>query len=203
MTHEKPAETQFPVHDLIRRRWSSRAFADRPVDSATLGSLLDAARWAASSNNAQPWRFLVATKDRPEHFAATLACLTPGNQAWASQAPVLMLSVAQLEFDDGTKNRHAFHDVGQAAANMAIQATAMGLIIHQMAGFSVDQARETFRIPGGYEPVAAIAVGYQGDAVGLPDRLRTRELAPRERESLRTIVFSGGWERTADFMTQR
>ncbi|GKS57122.1 hypothetical protein YTPLAS18_06490 [Nitrospira sp.] len=202
MTHEKPAKTQFPVHDLIRRRWSPRAFADRAVDPATLGSLLEAARWSASSNNAQPWRFLIATRDQPEHFAAMLDCLAPGNQTWAGHAPVLMLSVAHLHFDDQTVNRHALHDVGQAAATLAIQATAIGLVIHQMAGFSIDKARETFRIPDQYEPVAAIAVGYQGDAAGLPDRLRVRELAPRERESLNSIVFAGAWGHTADFLAE-
>ena len=200
---EKPAATQFPVHDLIRRRWSPRAFADRRVDPSTLGSLFEAARWAASSSNAQPWRFIVVTKDRPNEFAAFVECLASGNQVWAKQAPVLMLSVAHMHFDDQTVNRHALHDVGQAAANLAIQATALGMVIHQMAGFSMDKARETFRIPSEYEPVAAIAVGYQGQPGTLPERLREREQAPRSRDALESMVFAGTWGHAAGFVTGR
>lgn len=203
MMPEKPAETQFPVHDLIRRRWSPRAFADKPVEAAQLGSLLEAVRWAASSNNEQPWHFIVVTKDRPQEFAALWDCLNPSNQVWAKQAPVLMLSVARLAFDDGKANRHALHDVGQAAANLAIQATALGLVVHQMAGFSVEKARQAFGIPDGFEPVAAIAVGYQGDAKELPDRLRERELAPRSREPLAAMASSGRWGTPPDFLMER
>ncbi len=203
MMLEKPADTQFPVHDLIRRRWSPRAFADTPLQAAQLGSLLEAARWAASSNNEQPWRFLVATKERPQEFAALLDCLNPSNQTWAKHAPVLMLSVARLAFEDGTVNRHAWHDVGQAAASLAIQATALGLVVHQMAGFSAEKACNTFEIPDGFEPVAAIAVGYQADAAGLPERLREREVAPRTREALDSMVFAGAWGRCAPFLNRR
>lgn len=196
---EKPADTQFPIHELIRRRWSPRAFADRPVTAAQLGSLLEAARWAASSNNEQPWRFLVVTKAQPEAFAALLACLASGNQVWARQAPVLMLTVAKLTFENGTPNRHAFHDVGQAAASMAIQATAMGLVIHQMAGFSVEAARTAFAIPADYEPVAAIAIGYQAEAATLPEPFRARETAPRARDPLAQVAFGATWGTAGPF----
>ena len=163
MLPEKPAQTEFRIHDLIRRRWSPRAFADRPVEPEKLGSLLEAARWAASSNNEQPWRFILATRERPEDFARLLGCLKESNQAWARLAPVLMLSVARLTFaDDDDPNRHAFYDVGQAVATMAIEATALGLVIHQMAGFFPDKARALFEIPDGFEPATAIAIGYQG-----------------------------------------
>lgn len=203
MMPEKPAETQYPIHDLIRRRWSPRAFADRAVAPEVLGSLLEAARWAASSNNEQPWHFIVATKEQEREFAALLDCLNASNQTWAKQAPVLMLSVARLTFDDGKPNRHAWHDVGQAAASLAIQATALGMVVHQMAGFSVEKARHTFGIPDGFEPVAALAVGYQGDPASLPDRLRERELAPRSREPLSAIAYSVTWGSPAAFLRAR
>jgi len=123
---EKPAETQYPIHDLLRRRWSPRAFSDRRVDPAIMRSLLEAARWAPSSYNEQPWSFIVATKDDPVEFGRLLSCLVEGNIQWAQHAPVLMVSVARLSFeDDGKPNRHAFHDVGQAVANLSVQATAL------------------------------------------------------------------------------
>ncbi len=197
MKPQKPSETAYPIHDLISRRWSPRAYSDKPVDMATIGSLLEAARWAASSNNEQPWRFMVATKAQPTEFAVLLDCLKESNQVWAMQAPVLLLSVAKRTFDDGSANRHALHDVGQAAANLAIQATAHDLVVHQMAGFSVEKARVSFKIPEDFEPVAVLAIGYQGDAEQLPDRLREREVAPRSREALETMVFSGRWGQPA------
>lgn len=191
---DRPAEIRYPIHDLLRRRWSPRAFADRMVEREKLLSLLEAARWAPSSYNEQPWSFIVATRDDPAEYERLLGCLVEGNIAWARRAPVLMLSVAKLQFDRGGKpNRHAFHDVGLATENLAVQATAMGLCVHPMAGFHVDKAREVFAIPADHEPVAAIAVGYPGDPASLPDPLRERELAPRTRRALQQFVFSGRW----------
>lgn len=195
---QKAAKTEFPIHDLIRLRWSPRAFADRPVEPEKLGSLFEAARWASSSFNEQPWAFLVATRDDPERFARLLSVLMEGNIAWAQHAPVLMLSVAKLNFErSGKPNRHAFHDVGQAIANLILQATALGLYAHQMAGFHVDKAREVFAIPKGWEPVAAIALGYPGEPDLLPAPLRDRELAPRTRKPLQEFVFAGRWGQPA------
>lgn len=149
---------------------------------------------AASSFNEQPWSFIVTTRSEPEEFARLLKCLVEGNRLWARRAPVLLLAVAKLHFDlDDRPNRHAFHDVGQAVANLVIQATALGLSVHQMAGFDVAQAREEFSIPDSHEPVAVIAVGYRGDPDSLPDQLRERELAGRRRKALDTFVFSGSW----------
>jgi nitroreductase len=190
---EKPAETQSPIHDLLKRRWSPRAFAERPVEPEKLRSLFEAARWAPSSNNEQPWRFLVATKENKADWDRLFTCLVEGNQKWAHQAPVLMLSVATLTFDDGSANRHAFHDTGMAVENLIIQATAMGLFVHQMAGFRIDQVRKECKIPDGYDPVAMIAVGYPGNPATLPDYLRERELRPRERNPIAEFVFSGTW----------
>lgn len=191
---EKPAQTASPIHDLLQRRWSPRAFGDRPVAPETLTSLFEAARWAASCFNEQPWRFIVAAKDRPAEFDRLVGCLVESNAAWAKQAPVLMLSVAALRFQEtGKENRHAFHDVGLAVENLIIQATAMGLFVHQMAGFHVEKARADLAIPDGYDPVAMIALGYPGDPEVLPEKLRQRELAPRSREPLARFVFSGAW----------
>ena len=191
---EKVASTQYPVHELISRRWSPRAFADRLVPDADLRRVLEAARWAPSSANEQPWSFLVATKADPDDYQELFSCLVPGNKLWAGQAPVLMLSVAKLVFEeDGTPNRHAMHDVGLAVENMVLQATAMGLFVHQMAGFEVDKARKLFAIPPRYEPAAMIALGYLGDLGTLPEKLRERELSPRDRKPLTEFVYTGRW----------
>ena len=199
---EKSAETQYPIHDLLRRRWSPRAFSDRRVDPAIMRSLLEAARWAPSSYNEQPWSFIVATKDDTAEFSRLLSCLVEGNIQWAQHAPVLMVSVARLSFeDDGKPNRHAFHDVGLAVANLIVQATALGLVVHQMAGIFPDKIRELYGIPEGYEAVAGIALGYPGDPQSLPEGLRKRELAPRERKPLTEFVFSGSWGQTSPLVS--
>jgi nitroreductase len=199
---EKPAETQYPIHELLKRRWSPRAFSNRIVEPDTLRSLLEAARWAPSSYNEQPWSFIVATKQDPAEFARLLSCLVEGNIQWAQHAPVLMVSVARLSFEeDGKPNRHAFHDVGQAAANLTVQATALGLFVHQMAGILPDKVRALYGVPEQYEPVAAIALGYPGDPQSLPERLRNRELAPRERKPLTEFVFTGRWGQPSPIVT--
>jgi nitroreductase len=193
---EKPAPTQFPIHDLLGRRWSPRAYDERAIEPEKLKSLFEAARWAPSSNNEQPWRFIVASKDHEADWRRLLACLVESNRTWAHRAPVLMLSVSSLNFeDDANPNRHALHDTGMAVENLVLQATALGLVAHQMAGFDVEKARADLKIPDGYEPVAMIAVGYPGDPNLLTDRLRQRELAPRERNPISTFVFSGEWGR--------
>lgn len=191
---EKPAETDHPIHDLLRRRWSPRAFADRAIETEKLLRLLEAARWAPSSYNEQPWAFIVATKDQPEAFDRLAGCLVEFNARWARAAPMLALSVAKLQFErNGKPNRHAMHDVGLAAENLVLQATAEGLAVHQMAGFDVEKARRDLALPEGYEPVAMMAVGYPGPPDSLSDALRQRELAPRTRRPLAEFVFSGTW----------
>lgn len=191
---EKPAGAAHPIHDVIARRWSPRAFDERPVEQATLKSLFEAARWAPSSNNEQPWRFIVASKETSTDYDRLFACLVEGNRKWAFRAPVLILSVASLLFeDDGKPNRHALHDTGMAAENFVLQATALGLQAHQMAGFDTQKARETCLIPTGFDPVAMIALGYPGDPAVLPDYLREREIKPRERQPIGDFVFSIKW----------
>lgn len=191
---EKIAETQAPVHELIRRRWSPRAFSEQPVEPDKLLSLFEAARWAASASNEQPWAFLVATRQDPKNYADMLGVLVEFNRSWADRAPVLILTIAHTQFEkDRRPNRHAFYDLGQAAANLALQATAMGLMTHQMAGFDVEASRERFKMPAGWEPVSVIALGYPGDLESLPEKLRQRETAQRSRKELETFVFSGTW----------
>jgi|SRR5262245_31262542 len=198
---EKPADTQYPIHDLMRQRWSPRAFDDRPIELDRLRSLFEAARWAPSSFNVQPWRFLVATKENKAEYDRLFNCLVEGNQQWALHAPMLLLSVAKLQFEDGSPNRHAFHDTGMAVENLVLQATALGLVAHQMAGFQIDQARVDCQIPAGYEPVAMIAVGYPGDPAQLSDRLRAKEGLPRVRKPLTELVYSSRWEQLSSLFS--
>ncbi len=132
---DKKASTDYPIHDLLAERWSPYGFADRPVAQTDLRSLFEAARWAASSYNEQPWSFLVATREDPEEFARLLSCLVDGNQGWAKAAPVLALGVVSLRFSRNNKeNRAAVHDLGLAAGNLVVEATARGLCVHQMIG---------------------------------------------------------------------
>lgn len=191
---QKPALADDPIHELLARRWSPRAFAEQPVGREQLRSLFEAARWAPSSSNEQPWRFVMATKDDQAAYARLLDCLLEGNRKWAFRAPVLILSVACMNFDDNAKpNRHALHDTGMALENLLLQATALGLVAHPMAGFDIERARVELTIPSGYEPVAMIAVGYPGDLNVLPDYLQQREMKPRERKPLTEIAFAGQW----------
>ena len=199
MSIEKPAPSKYPLEENIAKRWSPRTFADRAVESETLGSLLEAARWAPSSSNEQPWYFLVATKRDPAAFAGMLETLVPINQRWAANADVLLISVARLNWArTGQPNRHAFHDCGLALANLLTQATSMGLASHAMAGFSPEKARELFEVPEGYEPLTAIAIGYPGDLDALPPDQRDREIAPRKRKELSEFVFEGSWGRAVE-----
>ncbi|HZI19764.1 MAG TPA: nitroreductase family protein [Pyrinomonadaceae bacterium] len=198
----KHANAEHPVDDLLRRRWSPLAFSARSVGPETLLSLFEAARWAPSSFNGQPWRFVVATKDEPEEFNRMLGCLVPANQRWAKDAPVLMLAVASLNFaHDGRPNRHAMYDTGAAVMCMILQATSLGLYAHQMGGFIPERARETYSIPGGFEPAAAVALGYLGDPESLPEDLRARERKPPVRQPLRDFVFAGRWAAPAPWLT--
>jgi nitroreductase len=194
MAIDKLAETQVPIHDLMSRRWSSRAFADEPVEREKLLSVFEAARWAASSSNEQPWAFLVATRNDSKNYEELAAVLVESNRAWANRAPVLILTLAHTQFEkDGRPNRYALHDLGQATANLVLQATALGLMTHQMAGFDVQAARQRFAVPAGWEPASVIALGYAGDLETLTESLQQRELAQRQRKPLANFVFSGTW----------
>ena len=199
----KPAPAHFPIHDLIRDRWSPRAFAAKPIEPALLASLFEAARWAPSSSNEQPWAFLVATKDDPENFAKTLSVLVEFNASWAKEAAALVLAVSSLKFRaNGTPNRNAFYDTGAATALLSMEATHRGLAVHQMAGFDPAKAKQVFGIPEDWEPIAAVAIGYPGDPGALSEKLRDREVAPRTRKPLSEFVMSGRWGHTSAIVSR-
>jgi nitroreductase len=191
---EKSAFTNHPIHELLAERWSPYAFQDRLVSEADLCSLFEAARWAASSYNEQPWSYIVATKENPELFQQLLSCLVDANQFWAKDAPVLALGIVSHKFTRNQEdNRAATHDLGLATSNLVVEATARGICVHQMIGILPDKARELFEIPDGYEAWTGMAIGYQGDPMTLPDALKERDLTPRQRKPLEQFVFAGKW----------
>lgn len=198
---EKRAEANHEIMGEIARRWSPRAFQDRDVESEKLLRCLEAARWAPSNFNEQPWRYLVAIRDHEREFARMLDCLTEPNQKWAKFAPVLMISFAKRTYTKNSKgNRTAEHDVGLATAQLVMQATHDGLVSHQMAGIHLDKIRETYRIPDDHVPIAAMALGYRGDPDDLPDDLHEKELQPRSRRQIEELVFQEEWGHPADLV---
>lgn len=197
---EKVAHPDHPILPLITQRWSPRTFSPQPLGSDTLASLFEAARWSASSYNAQPWSFFVATQDQPEAYQKLLDCLIPFNQAWAKQAPVLVAIIAQLNFKhNGKPNGWAHYDAGQSAAILSLQATSMGLFVHQMAGFEPDKVTQLLSLSEEFQPAAMMAIGYPGDPASLPAELQEQELAPRIRQPLSSFVFAGSWGQPAPF----
>lgn len=196
----KPAPSESPVHDLIRHRWSPRSFADKAIPEGVLRSLFEAARWAPSSSNEQPWAYIVATKDDQVNFDKILGSLVESNAAWAKNAAALAIAVVELAFaKNHVPNRTAQYDTGAATALLSVEATARGLAVHQMAGFDREKARDAFGIPEGWEAIAAIAIGYPGNPDSLPPKLKDRELAPRTRKPIREFVMTGSWGHAAPF----
>ena len=194
---KKTANAAHKIEPLIAERWSPRAFLEKPVEREKLLSMFEAARWAPSAFNAQPWRFLAAEKSDAADYAKMLSCLVEANQVWAGKAPVLMILLAKKTFDhNGKPNRWAMHDCGLALENLLLETQALGLAAHPMAGFSVDAVREKYSVPEDFEPLAAIAAGYPGEPDQLEGDLKTRELEPRERKPLEKFVFSKEWERS-------
>ena len=199
MNPQKQATPNHPVHELITQRWSPYAFADRAVSDDDLRALVEAARWAASSYNEQPWRYIVATKANPAAFDALLSCLVEANREWAKAAPVLALGCISPNFvHNGKPNAAAEHDLGLASATLTFEATARGLFVHQMIGILPDRAREVYRIPDAFRPLTALAVGYAAAPDTLPEKLRGRDLAPRTRRPLPEFVFGGEWGAPSD-----
>ena len=148
-----------------------------------------------------PWAFIVATVEQPLEYDKLFHCLVEGNQVWAKQAPLLLLALAKMNFDhNGQPNRHAYHDVGLAVGNLVVQATALNLFVHQMAGILPDKIRQEYSLPAGYDPVTALAIGYAGDSRTLPEKLRDQEHAPRSRKALQKFVFSGTWGQPSPFV---
>ena len=201
---DKKASTDYPIHELLAERWSPYAFEDRAVAQDDLRSLFEAAHWAASSYNEQPWSYLVATREDPQEFGRLLSCLVEGNQVWAKAAPVLALGVVSLRFSRNNKeNRAAVHDLGLAAGNLLVEATARGLHVHQMIGILPDKARDLYQIPEHAEAWTALAIGYQGDPAKLPEALKERDLTLRQRKPLGQFVFTGQWGQPSPVVLKR
>ena len=194
----KIAKTDHPVHALVANRFSPYAFADRAVDRDHLRSLFEAARWAPSSYNEQPWSYIVAGRDDEAEYGRLISCLVEPNQAWAKAAPVLALGVARILFArNGKPNAAAFHDLGAASAHLTFEASARGLSVHQMIGIVPDRARELYAIPDHSEALTGLAIGYAAAPETAPEPYRERDEAPRDRKPLGEFVFGARYGRAA------
>lgn len=190
----KLATTQYPINKNIEKRWSPRAFKAEAPNQKELLSLLEAARWAPSSFNEQPWRFFIGVKGAGNTYDKIFKSLNEFNQEWAINAPILLLAVGKTHFShNDAENKHYAYDTGAAMALLAVQAAEQGIYIHQMAGFSKEKAREIFSIPEGYVPVVTAAIGYPGDPEMLNQKQQKAETAPRKRKDIDEIVFQSSW----------
>ena len=197
---DKTADTKYSILEALAERWSPRAFSDQPVEREKIQCLFEAARWAASSFNEQPWRFILATRDEPAEFERALSCLVEGNQSWCKSVPLLVLALTKTSFTKNDKpNRVHLHDLGLAMGNLSVQATAMGLSLHQMAGIVPARVRQAYEVPEGYEPQTAIAIGYIGDPEDLPEPwMQESERADRTRMDFAEFVFAGKFGKAAE-----
>ncbi|MCH8553625.1 MAG: nitroreductase family protein [Schleiferiaceae bacterium] len=184
----KIPQTENPVLDVLKMRWSPRAFSEKAIDEKAIATLLEAASWAPSSMNAQPWRYIYAHKGTPA-FEKMWDCLLPGNQPWVKNAAVLMLNIGYTFLDQFlVPNRHFMHDCGMANANLFTQATALDIYGHLLGGFDEAKTKLAFGLGEKEEPVCFVALGYLGEAESLEEPFRTRELAPRTRKGLSEIA---------------
>ncbi|HJT84459.1 MAG TPA: nitroreductase family protein [Nitrososphaeraceae archaeon] len=185
----KAAKTNFPIHSLIAKRWSARAFSTKSVEKTKLLSILEAARWAPSSRNEQPWRYIVFTNDNSEKLNMARSVLLEINN-YAKRAPILICAITKKYYtDNGIYNKLHFHDLGAANENMFLESFNQGLIMHEMGGFDREKARKVFSIPDVFEIGVMIAIGYQDSHDILPERYREKAFSPRERKSLSEIAF--------------
>ena len=183
------ANTDYPISEIIAKRWSARAFSTKPVENSKLLSILEAARWAPSSRNEQPWRYIVFTNKNPEMLEKAQSVLKEIND-YAKRAPILICAISKKTYsENGNPNRLYFHDLGAANENMFLEAFNQGLIMHEMGGFDVQKARDVFNVPEEYEVGIMIAIGYQDTYHVLPDRLREKVFTPRVRKPLPEIAF--------------
>jgi len=185
----KPANTDYPINELIARRWSARAFSTRPVERSKLLSILESARWAPSSRNEQPWRYVIFTSDNVEKLKKAQSVLKDIND-YAKRAPILICAITKKSYSDNSNyNRLHFHDLGAANENMFLEAFNQGLIMHEMGGFDVKKAREVFNVPEDFEVGIMIAIGYQDTHHILPETLIQKAFTPRQRKPLSEIAF--------------
>ncbi len=191
MSVARARRSDLPVHPVLNERYSPPAFSYRAVTDAELELVLEAARWAPSSMNEQPWRFLV-TRKGGEGYEAMLASLNPSNQLWADKAPVLMLNLVHRTLSrNGQENYHARHDLGLATAQRTAQATELGMGLHILGGFNAEMVRTAFEIPDTYDIVSVIALGFPAGPEGLPEHLKQRELQHSPRRPLSELVHYG------------
>lgn len=188
---QKSAEFGAAVLDVIKKRRSRRAYASKTVEQEKIRSLFEAARWAPSSLNEQPWFYIYATADQQPLWNKIFEAVNEGNKVWARHAPLLIVSLARknfIRFD--SPNPSARYDLGAANAFLSLQAAHLGLNVHQMAGFDHKTVILNLGIPETYEPVIVMAIGYPGDTEKLPENLKARELAPRERYVEKEFVMN-------------
>jgi len=190
---QKKANTDYDIHSLLTERWSPRMFDEKPVEDEKLNQLFEAARWAASSNNGQPWRFMYAHKGSDE-YNRIFDHLADFNKQWVKNAPVLMLTAYKKKFDNGKENFHAPHDLGLAIGNFSAQAQSMGIAVHSMAGVDWQKAHKTYNVPDGYHITTAVALGYYGgDISNLPEDLQKAEKGDRKRMAQTEFVAKDKW----------
>lgn len=193
LNSRKDPTTDYPVLPLLAQRWSPRAIdGDHELSTEEIGSLLEAARWAPSAFNSQPWRFVVARRG-DDTFAAITAALTGNNPLWAPKAAILLVVCTLTHNEEGKPLRWAEYDTGQAVAYLTVQAESMGLSVHQMAGFNVSELTDALHLPEQLVPITVTAVGRMEPEAPLPDHLREREVAARVRLPLSDITIAG-WD---------
>lgn len=201
----KPAQTTYPIHDLLRQRWTQRAFSDRAIEVEKLRCLFEAARWAPSSFNEQPWRYIIATRDQRDEFDKMLSCLMDKNQRWirSSGVPFLMIVLSKKTFTyNGKPNRVHTHDIGLSMGNFLIQATAMDLFVCQLQGIHLRRVADLYLVPEDFEPAIGCAVGYPGELLRLPAEFHEREIQQRIRADFKDFVFEGTFGRSAKLFTR-
>ncbi len=180
------------IHELLQKRFSPRTFSDKKIEHEQIVDLLEAARWAPSSMNEQPWRFLIAEKDDPQTYYKLLGSLKVNNQIWAKNASLLILTMVRIDSEITKQiNKHALYDLGNSVAHLTFQAMTMGIYIRQMGGFDPDKTRAIFAVPDNFIPVSVLAIGYKGNPEFLPEDLKKKELAIRRRKDLSEIAFAG------------
>lgn len=188
----KPAPAEAPILDVIAERWSPRAFdSERTMSAADLMPLFEAARWAPSASNSQPWRFVYALRGEAA-FDALLDAAVPGNRAWLKRAAALVYSFTQLQSDSGRVLGHGRHDTGLALGYLMLQAVANGFVVHPFAGFESDKVATAVGIADGFEPVTGLAIGYGADPAILGEGA-AREMEPRTRRRVADFAFHGQW----------
>ncbi|GJM05601.1 MAG: oxidoreductase [marine bacterium B5-7] len=192
----KDIETKVTIHELIAARWSGRAYdPEKIVSRKAIIALIEAARWAPSCFGDQPWRFIVFDKATNKAvWEKAWGCLAEGNQSWAKDAPLLLLACADSVLSqNGKPNRWGQYDTGAASENLCLQATALGLMVHQMGGFDADKTITEFVIPEQFTPMAMMAVGYQLPESKIPEDIKEREYNARARNTLDENFFEGHW----------